>query len=172
MKNLIRRFMKPPAAPGNINARERPLTVLIATFFYIGYIPYAPGTCGSLATIIIAYFVLPPDIPLQVFICAAVLIIGAFISKRAEDIYGKDGGPIVIDETAGMLVTLIGIPKSFILYVIAFFLFRMFDIVKPYPARRSEKIPYGWGVMADDIFAGLYGLITLHVIIYVYQLSF
>ena len=162
-------MMKPPVTPGPIRAAERPFTTFIATFLYTGYIPLAPGTWGSLATVFIAYFLFPLNIPLQILIVTAMLITGAFVSNRAKDIYGEDGGPIVIDETAGMLLTLIGVPKYFGYYAAAFLLFRFFDIIKPYPARQSERIPSGWGVMADDIIAGFYGLITIHAIIYAYR---
>ncbi|MBD3170596.1 MAG: phosphatidylglycerophosphatase A [candidate division Zixibacteria bacterium] len=168
MSNIFTKMMKPPTEPGDINARERPLTVLTATFFYTGYLPKAPGTWGALATVIAAYFLFPQNLWLQVIITAAVFLIGVPASKRAEEIYGKDGGPIVIDETAGMLTTLIAVPKTIPFYVIAFFAFRFFDIVKPYPGRKSEGVSNGWGVMLDDIIAGLYGLIVMHIIILIY----
>ncbi|MCP4632385.1 MAG: phosphatidylglycerophosphatase A [candidate division Zixibacteria bacterium] len=168
MTSLLNKMMKSPVKPGNVKASERPLTVALSTFFYTGYLPKAPGTWGSLATVIVAYFILPKNPIFQIIVITAVTLIGVFVSKRAEEIFGKDGGPIVIDETAGQLTTLIAVPINIYYYLIAFFLFRFFDIVKPFPARRSEKIPNGWGVMADDVIAGIYGCISIHLIIYMY----
>jgi len=169
VKKLYDKMRKHPVEAGKVKASERPFTALVSTFFFTGYLPWAPGSWGSLATVLLAYFLLPQSIAIQIVIVSIVFLVGVYVSKRAEEIYGQDGGPIVIDETAGMLVTLIAVPQNPIYYAIAFLAFRFFDIVKPFPARRSERIPLGWGVMADDIIAGIYGLAVMHLIVFLYQ---
>ncbi len=164
MKSLLKKMQKGPVERGDKPVTSRPFSVVIASFFGVGYLPAAPGTWGSLAAIVIAYFFFPVKIPELLLVAFTVTLIGIYASYRAEDVYGKDGAEIVIDEAAGIFVSIIAIPKSIETYTMAFILFRFFDIVKPFPARRSERIPYGVGVMADDVIAGIYaGLLTFFI---------
>ena len=165
MKELLSRMTKPPVERGPIEPGRRPLTAIIATFFFIGYIRAAPGTWASLATTLLAYLFLPAAISTQILVTVAFSIIAVVASARAEEIYGHDSGPIVIDEVAGMLVTLIGVPQNAVSYALAFVMFRLFDIIKPFPVHLSEKLPGGWGVTADDLIAGLYALVSTRLII-------
>jgi len=146
------------------------LKELVATFFYTGYSPVASGTAGTAGALVLAW-ILPASIHYGL-ICAAlallVFAVGVPLGTWAEKRYGKkDPGPFVIDEVAGYFVALLrldGAKPAMGELLVAFFLFRLFDVVKPYPARRMESIPGGWGIMLDDIFAGIYAL--LGVIVY------
>ncbi|MBD3232755.1 MAG: phosphatidylglycerophosphatase A [candidate division Zixibacteria bacterium] len=168
MNSLLKKMQKSPIERGNKPVTSRPFAVVIASFFGIGYLPAAPGTWGSLAAIVVAYSFFPVRIVEQLLVVFTVTLIGIYASYRAEDVYGKDGGEIVIDEVAGIFVSIIAIPKSVESYALAFILFRLFDIVKPFPARRSERIPYGVGVMADDVVAGIYAAILTFFIYHLY----
>ena len=79
---------------------------------------------------------------------------------------GTDRGPIVIDEVLGMLITLAWLPLSLTGVLVGFVLFRVYDVVKPYPARKFEDIPGGWGVMLDDAMAGIYGQVTMRLLVW------
>ena len=138
---------------------------LIATFFYVGYFPYAPGTLGTLAAIPLYYIV--SGLPYYLYILFVVLfiVISVWASGIAEGIYGeKDPGYIVADEVSGYLVTMTLVPLTLTNVVIGFFLFRLFDIVKPPPSRQSERLKGGLGVVMDDVVAGVYANILLQII--------
>jgi len=143
---------------------------LIATFFNLGHAPLAPGTWTSLVVVITLY-ILNPYLNLSIYAqiggILIVFLIGIPAANQAEIKYKtKDPRPCVIDEVAGQMTTLILIPHSLINYMGAFLLFRFFDIAKPFPIRRIEKIPGGPGIMLDDIMAGLYSLGVLHLILW------
>ena len=138
---------------------------LVATFFYVGYFPYAPGTLGTLAAVPLYYII--SGLPYYLYISFTVLfiILSVWASGIAEGIYGeKDPGYIVADEVSGYLVTMALVPLSLTNVVIGFFLFRLFDIVKPPPSRQSEKLKGGLGVVMDDVVAGVYANILLQII--------
>ena len=154
----------------NANVRGPLWAKLVATFFYIGRIKPGPGTWGSLATVLLwtlACRAIPPQQQMYATIAAAILvtIIGipaATLVARASQV--KDPGFIVIDEVAGQLVTLIGVPLAWKTFLAGFILFRVFDILKPFPVRRLERLPEGTGVVVDDLGAGLYALIVMHLL--------
>jgi len=139
----------------------------VATFFNIGYGPVAPGTWASLVTTL-TIFILTPHLnsPVIVLVTATVIIfiVGVPAASLSEKHFAmKDPRPCVIDEVAGQLVALIMVPYSPVNFFAAFILFRLFDIIKPFPIRYLEKIRGGWGIMIDDIFAGLYALGFFHL---------
>lgn len=103
----------------------------------------------------------------MVFAAVICTIISIYVSGRAETIYGHDARKIVIDEWAGMLVTLILLPYSLTNYFIAFVAFRVFDILKITPARQAERLPTGWGVTGDDIVAGIQANLFTQLIVYI-----
>lgn len=144
--------------------------LLIATFFYIGRIPIAPGTFASLATMLLVYYIDPYRLSpfyIQVATIVLIFILGIPASNAAEKHFNKkDPGSCVIDEVVGQMITLLLIPYKISLYIAGFFLFRFFDILKPFPIRKLEKIPGGLGIMVDDIMAALYALILLQLYIY------
>jgi phosphatidylglycerophosphatase A len=146
----------------------------IATFFNVGKFPLAPGTLASLITTIIFYLVnlfLKPSIYVQAAAIVLLFIIGLPAASAAEKHYKKkDPGACVIDEVAGQMLALLFIRRSVILYIGGFFLFRFFDIIKPFPVKQADRIPGGFGIMFDDIVAALYALGVLHLIIYIFSL--
>ena len=134
---------------------ERDLMKFLASFFGIGYLPLAPGTWASLAAALIAWFLQPYP---GAVIAAALMIslLGVWSGGKAALALGqKDPSCVVIDEVAGMLLAVAGLPARWEIYLSAFILFRLLDIFKPGPIRRAENLPGGWGIMADDLLAGL-----------------
>ena len=144
------------------------ILLLAATFFYVGYLPIAPGTCASLATTALVYFI-RPHFYIQLAIIFAVFLLGIPAASQAERHFKKeDPGHCVIDEVAGQMISLLLIPHSIGLYILSFFIFRFFDIIKPFPIKHLEKAPQGVGIMIDDVGAGLYALGLLHLFIYIF----
>ena len=140
----------------------RGVAIALATCFGIGYIPVAPGTFGSLAGLAL-WFVLPTQMALAAAVVLTFLV-GAWASGVAEKHFGaSDPGPAVIDEVMGMLATMFLNPSGWVSASIGFFLFRLFDVIKPYPANRLERLPGGVGIMADDLMAAIYANLALRV---------
>ena len=144
------------------------LALLVASFGYVGFFPIAPGTAGSLAALALFAFVRWVGVPaFEVGMIVVVLVAGIWAAHGAERALAqKDPGPIVIDEVLGMLITLAVIPVSLTGVVIGFVLFRLFDVVKPFPAARMEHLPGGFGVMLDDAVAGIYAHLVLRVLMW------
>ncbi|OPX29975.1 MAG: hypothetical protein B1H06_00620 [Candidatus Cloacimonas sp. 4484_143] len=141
----------------------------ISTLFGIGYFPKAPGTAGTLFAAIV-YFALPDQwfISWQnsTLVLIAILIgsiISVFFISKAEEGLGHDNGKIILDEFWGYFIAVLFLPKTLIIIVAAFVLFRIFDIFKPEPVNVLQKLPKGWGVMADDVMAGVYANIVLQI---------
>ena len=135
----------------------------ITSFFYLGHSPFMPGTMGSLGGLLIYFLVKNNDL-LYGFSILFLFVLGILFSTEAEKIYKrKDARMIVIDEGCGMLLALFFVPYSMFSVVIGFFLFRIFDILKPPPAKRMEKLTGGMGVMFDDIIAAIYTNLILQV---------
>jgi phosphatidylglycerophosphatase A len=131
------------------------LSKIISTVFFIGYIPFASGTFGSLAALLCVWLLKPDRLQLGV-LAAALFAVGAAAAHVAEGIFGHDSGRIVIDEFAGFMISIFSLPLSPGYLIAAFFLFRFFDILKPFPVRNIERaVSGGLGVMLDDAAAGL-----------------
>lgn len=130
-----------------------------ATCSYIGYLPIAPGTWGSLFACILVYFYRPLTNPFLIALLAAA---GIFASER-ERREDRDPGRIVIDELVGMLIAVAGHPITLWGLTKGFILFRAFDILKPYPIRKLERLPGGYGIIADDVMAGFFASALLFV---------
>jgi len=131
---------------------------VVATAGGAGYSPVAPGTAGSVVALAVLWFVPFSRTGLVVFFLA-VTAIGTWAAQRAEPLLGgKDPGAIVIDEVAGMTLSVLVVPLTPAVLVLGFLLFRVFDVLKPPPARESQRLPGGVGVMIDDVIAGLYAL--------------
>jgi phosphatidylglycerophosphatase A len=139
---------------------------LISSGFFVGYTPIASGTFGSLLVIVL-YGVSPGFFSLRTVwvFWAALFFLGVWTASRCELFWGKDPSRVVIDEIAGMFLTLSLLPLNIRVVLGGFFLFRFFDIVKPPPARWAERLPAGWGIMADDVVAGIYANVVLQVIV-------
>jgi phosphatidylglycerophosphatase A len=146
----------PPAA-GAPRALTAP--VLVASVGGVGFVPFAPGTFGSIPGVVLA-------IALRHFgpwwaegVAVVVLFAaGVWAATAAEEHFGRiDPGPVVIDEVVGMLITTLFLPLSWAGWLVAFLVFRACDVVKPFPAGRAERLPGGFGVMCDDVLAGVWG---------------
>jgi phosphatidylglycerophosphatase A len=140
--------------------------IALATAFGAGYMPVAPGTLGS-AVGLLLWVLLPASAWAQAIAIALVVVVGTWSAGVAERHFGRhDPGQVVIDEVAGMLVTLFLNPASWFSAVSGFLLFRAADIFKPFPARRFERLPGGLGIMADDVMAGIYANLGLRLCIW------
>lgn len=141
------------------------LVKILSTFFYVGYLPFIPGTFGSLAGICL-FFPVKGNTPAHIFLTAISLFLGFLTAGQAERIFRKkDAKFIVIDEVSGMLLSLLFIPYDIRLLFFAFFLFRILDWLKPYPARRLQGFTGSIGIMSDDIVAGIYTNLILGVVL-------
>jgi phosphatidylglycerophosphatase A len=143
---------------------SRRLALLICTVGGVGYSPVAPGTAGSVAGLAfyaaIRAFQVSPAI--EGLILVVLVFAGAWSGTVAERHFGTtDPGAGVIDEVAGMLLTLYLLPATWTVAIVGFFVFRTFDILKPFPARRLEALHGGWGMMADDLMAAIYANLAL-----------
>jgi phosphatidylglycerophosphatase A len=139
----------------------------ISSCFGTGYIK-GGGTVAAMITCL-AWWLLQQDSVFNkwmIVVTATVIIIGIWSAGVVENDWGKDSSRVVIDEVAGMCIGLLFVPVNVKWMITALLLFRFFDIVKPLYIRRLEKLPGGWGVMADDILAGIYSNIVLQVIIH------
>jgi phosphatidylglycerophosphatase A len=144
------------------------LAVFVATVAYCGYFPIAPGTAGSAAGLIVYLLVWWTRSPaVEVTLILAVFAAGVWAATEAERFFGGiDPGPVVIDEVLGMLITLAFMPVGVATAVAGFVLFRIFDVIKPYPANRFERLHGGFGVMADDAMAAVYANLVLRAVVY------
>jgi phosphatidylglycerophosphatase A len=139
--------------------------LLSATGLGVGFSPIVPGTMGTLVAIPFYYFVSSIPSPLYELTLVAFFFFSSWISNQAERYWGKkDDRKIVIDEIMGFLVTMLWIPRSPLFIVAGFFFFRFFDILKPFPIRRLEQVRSGFGVVLDDVLAGIYSNIALHLV--------
>ncbi len=139
----------------------------LATGGLVGYLPKMPGTFGTLVAIPLAWPFLMLDYRAGAGVLILFLAFSSYISGEAEILYGgKDPGKIVIDEIMGFLVTVYLLPFTAFNIILGFLLFRFFDILKPFPIRRFDKgLGGGFGVVFDDVLAGIYANISLHIII-------
>jgi phosphatidylglycerophosphatase A len=138
------------------------LALLIATCGHVGYVPIAPGTAGSAVALPLLWVVRSAgSATVEVAVVAALAAAGVWSAGVAERHLGRtDPGAVVIDEVVGMLITLLLLPVGLAGALAGFFVFRLLDIVKPWPAGRLERLPGGIGVMADDVMAGAYGYLV------------
>jgi phosphatidylglycerophosphatase A len=146
---------------------SRPLVGLaVATVFGVGYAPVAPGTFGSAAGLLL-WWLLPTSATVQAIAIVGVFVAGSWGGSVAERHFGRtDPGQVVIDEVMGMLITLFLNPVGWIGALAGFLLFRVFDVIKPYPANRLEQLHGGIGVMADDAMAAVYANLVLRAALY------
>ena len=145
---------------------------VIATFFYAGYAPKAPGTFGALGAVLFLYlldfFGILSD-PLIFFLVVVFYLAGVWSSNVLEKDWGKDPSKIVVDEAVGLWIAILFIPFSHLNILLAFILFRFFDIVKPLGIRKMENFKSGHGVMMDDVLAGIYSNLVLQIFNFWYQ---
>lgn len=136
---------------------------VIGSGFLTGYVPFAPGTFGSLLAL--GIYLIPFFQNIYVLLGASVIcfIIGLPLGNYFEKIYGKDPKQFTLDEFVGTWIALMHIPDSFLLIALTFIIWRALDIVKPYPANKVESLNGGLGIMLDDVVAGMYSLIIIHI---------
>lgn len=163
MSGFLRRAPRPPA----------PLGVRLATtFFLVGEAaPVAPATAACLVLTPFLYPFLLAPLWFELLLTVLVTAVAIPLSTRAERLYGHDGGAIVIDEVAGMLVTFLALPHletagaRFVVLGLGFFLFRFMDVLKPFPAGWAQRLPRGWGVVLDDVLAAVYANLVLRLLV-------
>lgn len=141
--------------------------MFLATGCYIGNLPIAPGTFGSVLGLFLCYFLSKIGLLLALFLTIAFILCAMWIAHEAEKVLQtKDPGCIVIDEIAGMILTLIGLPFNMMTIILGFAMFRGLDIWKPYPIRFLEKkLPGGVGVVMDDVAAGILSNLILRILL-------
>ena len=129
----------------------------VASGAYTGYAPVAPGTAGSALALVI-YWIMPEPFSwsLWLLMIVGLSVVGIYAATLAEKEWGEDPPKVVIDEIVGYFVAVLLLPKNIFVMALSFLIFRIFDILKPFPAHRSQRLPGGWGIMADDLIAGLY----------------
>jgi phosphatidylglycerophosphatase A len=145
---------------------------LVATGLGSGYSPLAPGTAGSIVGLLLFLPLAGFSWPAQLAATAALTLVGVLAAGRvARSVGRKDPGLVVVDEVAGQWVTFLALPFTPLIALAGFLLFRVMDIVKPWPARDLERLPGGWGIMADDVAAGIYAHLLLRVALAVWPVA-
>ena len=142
------------------------IIMFLATGFYSGNLPKAPGTWGSLMALVPWFFMRNMPLPNYLGLVAGIFVVGCLLAGSAEKILDQaDAGPIVIDEFVGMFITLIAAPSHPAAWIIGFLLFRFFDVLKPFPCSWFDtNIHGGFGIMMDDVVAGIYALLCLQLL--------
>jgi phosphatidylglycerophosphatase A len=146
------------------------LIMLIATGLYSGYLPKAPGTWGSLVGLLLVYLFHNFSLASYLAVAGGLFVVGSFAAGEVEKILdNRDPGVVVIDEIVGMLVTMTAVPLTPFTLLVGFILFRIFDIVKPFPVNIfDQRFHGGLGIMLDDVVAGIYSLIALNLVLYLF----
>jgi len=139
---------------------------IVGSGLYTGYIPIASGTFGSIVGVLI--YLIPGFENLYVIMPSIIILFayGIYVSGKLEKQYGKDPSQCTVDEIVGTWVSFILLPKKLLVIMFAFLLWRLLDIIKPFPARNSEKINGGLGIMLDDVISGIYTVIIIHLTVY------
>jgi len=147
-----------------MNFKEKAV-IFLASGCFLGNVPFAPGTFGSLLGIPLCFALAKTDVFVAALLTLLFIVIAIWIAHIAAKIFDNtDPGNIVIDEIAGMAVTFIGVPFNLASVVSGFLLFRLLDITKPFPIRRLERsLPGGVGIVLDDVVAGIYGNLILRL---------
>lgn len=142
------------------------IIMFLATGFYSGNLPKAPGTWGSLMALVPWFFMRNLSLPTYLSTLGILFVVGCILAGSAEKILDQaDAGPIVVDEFIGMFITLTAAPSHPAAWILGFLLFRLFDVFKPFPCSWFDKhIHGGFGIMMDDVIAGLYALLSLQVL--------
>ena len=167
--------MNRPAVPDPRTGRRREADLadrtcrLFSTFFGLGLVPWAPGTAGTLGAVALVHLLDPAVGTEGLFFLftAGIVLLSVPLAGRAAAVFGKEDPPeVVIDEVCGFCVCMLFVPATSLNLALGFFLFRFFDIAKPFPVRRLESLPGGWGVVMDDVAAGIYSNICLQAIVF------
>ncbi|HPW24475.1 MAG TPA: phosphatidylglycerophosphatase A [Candidatus Syntrophosphaera thermopropionivorans] len=152
-----------------MKSKSLSVETFLASVFGVGFIPYAPGTYGSIVAAAI-YLLLPQMLfsgkgwLWYTGFLVILIALAVWLSSKAEKKLGPDAPQIVIDEVCGFFLSVLLLPKSFLMAVYALVIFRALDIAKPFPIKISQKLPRGWGIVIDDLIAGVYTNILIHFI--------
>lgn len=154
-----------------IEAPLHPVVRFLATGAYLGYSPIAPGTAGAFGCAVLLWFLVPEvthrssptAISVYLVSVAAFFALSLWVAGVSERRFGRDASRIVIDEYCGFVFSVLLLPKSLPVFAAAFVLFRILDILKPFPARRAESLPGGYGIVMDDVVAGVYTNLLLRL---------
>jgi phosphatidylglycerophosphatase A len=152
---------------GSLKVKINTFEKMLGSGFFTGYIPIVPGTFGSLAALLI-YTI--PGFEKPVIIIPSIIAFtayGIYVGNKFDKFYGKDPRQCTIDEVVGMWISLLFLPKRIAVSVLAFFIWRLLDIIKPFPAKNLEKLEGGLGIMIDDVVAGFYSLIILQILLHI-----
>lgn len=146
------------------------IRLLVGVGLGLGYSPVAPGTAGSLLGLGISWPLMTlGGWPALLSATVLVVVVGTWAAHGLALRLGRrDPGEIVVDEVAGQMLTLLFVPPTLAALALGFLLFRIFDIFKPFPARRSEALPGGLGIMVDDLVAAVYANLALHGLVYLF----
>lgn len=148
-----------------------PPALVLATFFGTGFFPIAPATFASFILCLLLGFLTGwearPDALVMAGVIALVSAVGVWASEHGERAWGEDPGRVVIDEVAGLLIAVWALPLTPAVLGAGFILFRIMDVVKPPPAYQLQSLPGGWGVMADDLMAGVYAQLALRLLVWI-----
>jgi len=149
--------------------------IILGTLFGIGFFPVMPGTIGTLAAACV-YLLMPKqwfyDSNLVALTVAAIIVAflsGVYITRQAEKKLGHDAGPIIWDEFVGYFVAVLLLPKSLLMAIYCFAIFRVFDIAKPWIITKSQSLKHGWGIMTDDLLAGLATNVFMQILVLLYR---
>ena len=159
LNNPIDQVASEPQPPPTIS----PFIRIFASALYSGYSPVASGTAGTLVGLL---FYLIPGFEEAIVVlpaCAIVFVLGSIAAGEMEKLYGQDPSAVTIDEVLGMWISLLFLPKSIVVIVAAFFIFRALDVFKPWPARTFDRKHGGWNIMLDDVIAGIYTNLILQL---------
>lgn len=141
---------------------------LLGSGFYTGYIPFAPGTFGSLVALLI--FLIPGFENIYIILPVTIIafLIGIKLGNYFESIFSKDPKQFTLDEFVGTWITFLFIPQNFVQICVGFTIWRILDIVKPYPANKLESLNGGLGIMLDDVVSGLYSLVIMVIFNFIF----
>lgn len=159
---LFKRSFRKTAAFVMTIGKVRLLYYILGSGFGSGYFPIAPGTAGSIVGLLI-FFLMPIGLHYWLIIICLFFILGVWAATQIEREKGHDPGLVVVDEMVGQWIALLFIPVTLFHYAAAFILFRFFDILKPFPINRSQNLKEGWGIMIDDVLAGVYANLLLQI---------
>ena len=141
----------------------RPLAVFLARLGFAGFAPVAPATAGSALVALIGWFLPVPPLAVTIVLIVIGTAIAIWCCGEAEKDLGHDAKPICADEAVGQTLALLYVPHHWAAFLFAFFLFRGFDVWKPLGAREAQNLPGGWGVVADDVIAGITSCVVFHL---------
>jgi phosphatidylglycerophosphatase A len=137
------------------------IAVAFGSLAYVGFFPMAPATLASAIATGVFAAVMPLSGPVSAALVGALFLAGVWSCERIERLYGHDPSAAVMDEVCGMAITLAWVPITAATLVLGFLLFRVFDVLKLWPGRAAERVHGGWGIMLDDVVAGIYAALVL-----------